>query len=330
MGDKRGTLSKEKWYKSGLAFECRQCGRCCSGPGEGYIWVSSDEIDAISNFLQIKAAEFKDRYCYRVGRRYSLNEQQPSKDCIFLSVSSNGSSDSDNNSSGKGCRIYQVRPLQCRTWPFWKENLRSKNTWEHAAKHCPGIDSGLWHSPERIEAIRQGHLSQCGQAIPVWDAAIASLVANVDNRECLAALDNLYTMIDQHINAANPSCDNCGTCCDFDRFDHRLYVTTLEMLYFLANGPWSGPNGYKAPIAVSQNGKCPYQDKSKGCTVRAGRPAGCRIFYCRDLPSDFQSELTENVLKQLRDMHREFGLPYCYGDLRDWLTRLSHKNQPTG
>ena len=105
---------KTKWYQGGLAFECRACGRCCSGPDEGYVWLTSEEIATISAHLGMTEKAFKARYCYRVGPRYSLIEQEPSKDCVFLEP---------RNGAGKGCRIYQVRPMQCRTWPFWPNNL---------------------------------------------------------------------------------------------------------------------------------------------------------------------------------------------------------------
>jgi len=29
----------------------------------------------------------------------------------------------------KQCTVYPVRPAQCRTFPWWKENLSSKEAW---------------------------------------------------------------------------------------------------------------------------------------------------------------------------------------------------------
>ena len=37
-----------KWYAAGLHFGCEVCGRCCAGPGEGYIWVTKPEIELIA------------------------------------------------------------------------------------------------------------------------------------------------------------------------------------------------------------------------------------------------------------------------------------------
>jgi Fe-S-cluster containining protein len=55
----------------------------------------------------------------------------------------------------RGCSIYQVRPLQCRTWPFWPEVIKSPATWARAGKGCPGINNGTRHfTPKQIERIR--------------------------------------------------------------------------------------------------------------------------------------------------------------------------------
>jgi Fe-S-cluster containining protein len=52
------------------------------------------------------------------------------------------------------CSIYPVRPLQCRTWPFWNHNLRSPSTWAEASDMCPGMNNGKQYNFVRIEEIR--------------------------------------------------------------------------------------------------------------------------------------------------------------------------------
>ncbi len=135
-------MAKEKWYKDGLSFSCTQCGNCCSGD-PGYVWATKDEIARISEYLGREDGWLQPKHLRRVGLRYSLTEK-PDGDCIFL----------ERNKDGVGCSIYPVRPLQCRTWPFWTENLRSIDAWNHAHVKCPGMNRGERYDFVQIETAR--------------------------------------------------------------------------------------------------------------------------------------------------------------------------------
>jgi len=102
------------------------------------------------------------------------------------------------------------------------------------------------------------------------------------------------------------SCGACGKCCDFDAYDHRLFVTPPELIYLAAG---LGSNEFKAMTS----GRCPYNMVVQ-CTVHEHRFAGCRIFCCTGDP-DFQSGLTEEALKELKAICTEFQIPYRYMDL---------------
>jgi hypothetical protein len=42
--------------------------------------------------------------------------------------------------------------MQCRTWPFWDENLK-RPTWEGPVRErCPGVGHGALHSADEVEA----------------------------------------------------------------------------------------------------------------------------------------------------------------------------------
>ncbi len=128
---------KNLWYAAGLHFECLQCGRCCSGPAEGYIWVSRPEIRLIVQHLDMSVAELKKQFLKRVGLRTTIIENASTRDCIFLR-------------QGR-CIIYPVRPKQCRTWPFWPGNLTSPDKWNTAGLKCPGINRGELYTPRQIK-----------------------------------------------------------------------------------------------------------------------------------------------------------------------------------
>lgn len=135
----------KKWYQDGLRFSCTQCGNCCSG-APGYVWVTREEIAKIAAFLGRPDGTLERAQLRRVGLRYSLTEK-PGGDCVFLK-----------REGGKSmCSVYPVRPLQCRTWPFWNQNLGKPEDWEHAHEKCPGMNRGKSYTFVQIESIRRGN-----------------------------------------------------------------------------------------------------------------------------------------------------------------------------
>ncbi len=134
-------------YVGGLHFECMQCGRCCSGPSEGYIWVTKPEIEFIADFLKISVGRLRQEYLKHIGLRTTIIEHPGTRDCIFLNHGLHGEQ--------KRCMIYSVRPSQCRTWPFWPENLADPDAWNKAAQKCHGINHGRLYTHDEIEKIRR-------------------------------------------------------------------------------------------------------------------------------------------------------------------------------
>ena len=128
------------WYADGLRFACTQCGNCCSG-APGYVWVDDEDIQRIAAYVGLAPEQFQRRHVRRAGRGRSLLER-PGGDCEFLERRGDGKT---------ACRIHPVRPMQCRTWPFWKSNLSSQAAWHETARHCPGMDAGELHAVTVIQ-----------------------------------------------------------------------------------------------------------------------------------------------------------------------------------
>ena len=140
--DKRDPSDKKTpWYSDGLQFECTQCGACCSGE-PGYVWVDSDEIQAMADEMNMHIDAFEGKFIRQVGQDKSLIEY-PDGDCIMLDPKS------------RKCLIYNARPTQCRTWPFWDSNLKKKKDWKETCEVCPGSGKGRLYSLEQIEIRRQ-------------------------------------------------------------------------------------------------------------------------------------------------------------------------------
>ena len=135
---------KNPWYIAGLHFQCAQCGNCCAGPNEGYIWVTAQEIAAIADFLKLPIKAVRGRFIRNEGRRTTIIEDPQTKDCIFLQTVS----------GQRGCAIYTARPTQCRTWPFWPGNLATPDAWNRTAQRCAGINRGRLYSHDQIEQLK--------------------------------------------------------------------------------------------------------------------------------------------------------------------------------
>jgi uncharacterized protein len=81
-----------------------------------------------------------EKYCTVVDiggfKQISLAEK-PNMDCVFW--------------IDGACSIYEHRPLQCRSFPFWAPFLGSRQDWDALESMCPGVNVGEIHSAEEID-----------------------------------------------------------------------------------------------------------------------------------------------------------------------------------
>ena len=105
---------------------CEACeGKCCTGES-GSIFASKLEFENIAQHLNVSMETLKEKYLIKVKNRYSLSEirYNESYDCIFY------------DRKVQGCGIYDVRPRQCRTFPFWDY---FKSNAQELKDECPGV-----------------------------------------------------------------------------------------------------------------------------------------------------------------------------------------------
>lgn len=131
----------------GLHFSCTMCGNCCTGP-PGFVLVNDREADALALRLGMTAEEFIATYTHQTYAGRSLTEvaSPTGFDCVFL--------DRQKIPGKAVCGVYEDRPAQCRTWPFWKSNLHSRSHWERASRNCPGINTGTGYTVQQIRVLR--------------------------------------------------------------------------------------------------------------------------------------------------------------------------------
>jgi Fe-S-cluster containining protein len=119
-------IKKEGYPYAFNADACSSCqGRCCTGES-GYIYVSIAEIEKMARLLNLSVNDFGVKYLFKKEHKYSLKEveHEGSYECVFYDRESNG------------CRIYEERPSQCISFPFWEY---FKTHVDELKNECPGI-----------------------------------------------------------------------------------------------------------------------------------------------------------------------------------------------
>jgi Fe-S-cluster containining protein len=110
------------------ANKCSECeGNCCIGES-GYIWINPNEVKLLANHLSISIDELKENYLDKIKYKYSIKEKKVSENnyaCIFFDLDK------------KMCSIYEYRPTQCRTFPFWEYYKTKPN---EVKEECPAIE----------------------------------------------------------------------------------------------------------------------------------------------------------------------------------------------
>jgi Fe-S-cluster containining protein len=126
-----------KWWAEGVQFECQGSGRCCVSHGEfGFVYLTGDDRKKMAGLLKLTTSAFTRKYCRMTDGVWHLKDGE-GPECIFL--------------KNKRCTVYEARPVQCRTWPFWPEVMGAKAWKKEVAQFCPGVGKGPVRRPEEIQ-----------------------------------------------------------------------------------------------------------------------------------------------------------------------------------
>jgi Fe-S-cluster containining protein len=137
-----------------------------------------------------------------------------------------------------------------------------------------------------------------------------------------AELEAIYQMIADQIEARGPACWASGRCCNFEKTGHRLYVTGLEAAYTVVR--LGRELGVAEVEAARGRGDCPFLVKNL-CGVHQIKPIGCRVYFCDRSAQEWQRELSERTLEQVRRLHERRGIEYRYGEWRGMLEMLAER-----
>jgi hypothetical protein len=110
----------------GVRFTCQPgCVRCCEQ--KGFVYITAGDLLRLAQFLQMSPRDFEQQFVYRTRKQLRLRKPR-GRQCHFL--------------IGGGCQVHEVKPVQCRLFPFWPDLLESAREWNRTAKWCPGIGHG--------------------------------------------------------------------------------------------------------------------------------------------------------------------------------------------
>ncbi|MDR1325051.1 MAG: YkgJ family cysteine cluster protein [Treponema sp.] len=134
------SLQQALFYADGARFSCTRCSTCCRYES-GYVFLTEHDATRLFESLRMDYMSFVKAYCRWVPDKWGTEQltlkEKSNYDCIFWK---------------DGCSVYEVRPLQCRTFPFWHSVMVSAKAWNEAARCCPGMDKGTLHLVEEIVA----------------------------------------------------------------------------------------------------------------------------------------------------------------------------------
>ena len=120
-------------------FECQpECTHCCTMAGN--VFLTEDDVDRIAAHLELTPAEFREQHCLYDDEDLRLAGR--SKDPCRLVTAT-------------GCSIHEVKPVQCRTFPYWPEYVVNKRSWKNLGSFCPGIGVGPIIPVEQVRTDAQ-------------------------------------------------------------------------------------------------------------------------------------------------------------------------------
>lgn len=125
----------------------------------------------------------------------------------------------------------------------------------------------------------------------------------------LAELEEIYRHVDREIQACGVVCWMRGVCCDFEKSDHVLYASSLELEYVRRAHPEAFAPG---------SSLCPFWKEGR-CLERERRPLGCRAYHCDESFRDRTESLHEEALRRIQDLTRRAGVEWSYRPFVDSL-----------
>ena len=182
-----------------------------------------------------------------------------------------------------------------------------------------------------------------------WQDAARGALVDGAIRSMYQAVDAAAREAPAGLPQGPPVCNASGRCCKFDTYGHRLYVTGLEIAWFLrqvaddrpAPAAPAGPEAVEGakhplPIVEALPGAQPADDPAQAhraaagpvlpdacryqvdglCSTHTVRPLGCRVYFCTPGTEGWQQTVYERFQDELKQLHLDHSLAYRYMEWR--------------
>ncbi|HHT9106248.1 MAG TPA: YkgJ family cysteine cluster protein [Candidatus Wujingus californicus] len=116
-------------------------------------------------------------------------------------------------------------------------------------------------------------------------------------------LVKIYQDLEKEIGKINPECKMCGTCCNFGKYKHVLYASSIETDFL---EKFVDVHAFNVTDNV-----CPFLKDNK-CSIRNFRTLGCRIFYCDSKHKDTSYGLYERYLRKIKKLSNKYNIEWKY------------------
>ena len=258
----------------------------------GYVWVDAEEIARLAEFR----GETVDAVLAAVrpaGRR-SLQPDREARGRLHLL------------GQQAGCTVYPARPVQCRTWPFWPENIETPEDWEHVTRGLPRLGRGPVVQPRGDPGVRRRWSTHDP---PDDDPPGPTRPLDRDSRGPAAPCTR---ELDAAVARLGPVCELSGRCCRFAEYDHTLFLSAPEAACSCADAP-------PPSRPLDDGATCPWQDaRAAAPHGRPGRWAAASISATPPIEPTRRA-LTEAFLARLKRLVDDTGLPWNYAPLHHHL-----------
>lgn len=127
-------------------FRCEPgCTACCTNDGD--VYLTAEDVERLAVHFAVTREEFERAYCETVAGELRLTIPEE-RGCHFL--------------LDGACAVHEAKPVQCRTFPFWPENVKSKRVWKRLSRYCPGVGVGQILPLDEVRRQAQ----ECADAFP--------------------------------------------------------------------------------------------------------------------------------------------------------------------